>query len=1018
MSQRIRAFAQTTTYLGIAVISIIWGGIYLLDRQERARDYEDAVRQGSNLTRLLDQYITRVVEESDNALIALRQSYQENPKQFDMVSWLRRTRPAAKLALNYGIADADGFVIQSSRGPVPTPLYVGDREHFKFHVTNKTDQLYISAPIVGRVSGHPTIEISRRLNNADGSFAGTAATSLNLDELEGFLGSLDIGQKGVVSLSGFDGIVRARGGRDQGARRLTGVTVSDSPMFQHLREKSEGSYWNTAASSAKFDGVRRLLSYRAISTLPLIAIVGLSRDGIFEKTNNKLQAYIIAGAILSAIVLIVAFLAASHKARISAATDDLKRSKDSIERANHLLNTALEHMPHGLCMFDREQRLVVANDRYAEMYGISPDKIKPGTTLREILEERVKSGTSPEDTEQYILNRLDEVASGVAHYKEDQLRDGRAYAVNHQPMAGGGWVAIHQDITEHKVIERALTESTAAYKVANARFSAALQNMSQGLCMVDAAQKILVANERYRQIYELPEHLIQPGTPLQQIMEFRAKSGNYEASAASGAAAAPLDKRTDIERLGNGRVILILRHAMADGGWLTTHEDITERWRNETRVSYLAHHDALTGLANRSALVEKIEDACARCRRWGEQFNILLIDLDRFKHVNDTFGHPAGDELLIQVAERLKGTLRETDVLARLGGDEFAIVQSNHTAQIDAADILATRIVALLAEPLTIDGNVVSIGASIGVALAPSHGTRAEDLLKMADLALYQAKDLGRNRYAIFEPALGQAAVDKHRLDSELRRALEHNEFEVYFQPIVDTGSLELRSVEALVRWHHPTRGLITPDEFIPFAEETGLILHIGEWVLQAACQQAVKWPASVKVAVNLSAVQLHSANLLDFVVCALVESGLPPERLELEVTETALIEYEAESLLFLRKLKNLGVTVVLDDFGTGYSSLSQLTMFPFDKIKIEKSFTRNMTTRADCAAIITAVLALAHSLDIQTTAEGVETMDQLRILRAAGVSTVQGYLIQHPCPAGELKLGSFLDTKVDEHAA
>jgi len=1018
MSNRIRAFAQTTTYLGVVVISIIWGGIYLLDRQARERDYQAAMRQGSNLTRVLDQYITRVVEEADSALQTLRQSYQEDPKHFDIADWMVRTRSMTKLTLNFGIAGADGYIVQSSHGRLSKPVYVGDREHFVFHIASSTDQLYISAPVVGRITGRSTIEFSRRLSNPDGSFAGTVATSLNLEQLEAFFGSLDIGRHGVVSLVGFDGIVRARGGRNGDARRLVGVAVPDSPLFSHARQWPDGSYWNTPASSAKFDGISRLISYRVVSGLPLIAVVGLSRDGIFHEANVTLRNYGIAGTVLTLIVIIVVILGVRQRAHIAAATDDLKRSKESFERANHLLNTALENMAHGLCMFDRDQRLVVANDRYAQMYAISPDKTKPGTTLRAILEERVRAGMAPENGEEYVRTRLEEVTRRTAHYKENELRDGRVYAVSHQPMPDGGWVAIHQDITEHKTIERALVESTAALKASNARFAAALQNMSQGLCMIDSAQKILVANERYRQIYELPEYLVQPGTPLSQIIEFRAASGNCDGPVRPDSAPSQLNNPTDIERLGNGRVVMILRHAMADGGWLTTHEDITERWRNETRVSYLAHHDALTGLANRSALIEKIEDARARCRRWSENFNVLLIDLDRFKQVNDTFGHPAGDELLIDVAERLKSALRETDVLARLGGDEFAIVQSNPKGQGDAAETLATRIIALISEPFSIDGNVVSIGASIGIAMAPSHGEHANDLMKMADLALYQAKDLGRNRYAIFEPALGQAALDKHKLDSELRHALEHNEFEVHFQPIVDTKTLKMRGAEALIRWRHPTKGLIVPEHFIPSAEESGLILRIGEWVIQAACEEAAKWPSHLKVAVNLSAVQLHNPNILDFVMCALVESGLPPERLELEITETALIEYEAESLMLLRKLKNLGIPVVLDDFGTGYSSLSQLTMFPFDKIKIDKSFTRNMTTRADCAAIITAVLALARSLNIQTTAEGVETNDQLRILRAAGVSAVQGYLIQPPCPASELKFESSLDTKVVENAA
>ena len=273
----------------------------------------------------------------------------------------------------------------------------------------------------------------------------------------------------------------------------------------------------------------------------------------------------------------------------------------------------------------------------------------------------------------------------------------------------------------------------------------------------------------------------------------------------------------------------------------------------------------------------------------------------------------------------------------------------------------------------------------------------------MADLALYHAKSLGRNRYAMFEPALGQAVVEKHNLENELRQALTQSEFELHFQPIVDTKTLKMCSAEALIRWRHPEKGLIAPDRFIPFAEESGLILKIGEWVLQSACNEAMKWPSSMKVAVNLSAVQLRSAALLDQIICVLAETGLPPERLELEVTETALIEYGTEAPILLKKLKNLGITVALDDFGTGYSSLSQLTMFPFDKIKIDKSFIRSMTNRADCAAIISAVLALAQSLDIHTTAEGVEKDEQLRILALAGVTTVQGFLIRPPCPASEL---------------
>ncbi|HZC56834.1 MAG TPA: EAL domain-containing protein [Xanthobacteraceae bacterium] len=1017
MSRWLRAFRQTTTYLGVAVIAIVWGGIYLLASKEHERAYQDAVRQGNNLTRVFEEYVRSVVRETDGALLALRRTYQHDPQNFDIVAWAADTQHS-DLFVQYGITGADGLVKKSTQRRLTTPVYVGDRPHFLSQVDDTTDQLYISPPTIGRVSHKGTIHFSRRLSKPDGSFDGVVVTSLDVEQLEKFFGSLDIGRGGVVSLVGLDGIVRARGGGASSPQNFAGLSIVNSPLFPALRQALAGSYWNTSNSSAKFDNIIRLISYRTVTGIPLVAVVGLTRDGIFQHADDTLRHYVLAGTILTAIVLVVMALGAAGRARVLFANAELQHSKQSIEQSNLLLHTALTNMAHGLSMFNRDMRLVMCNDRYIEMYGMSPDLVKPGTTLRAILESRFHACQSPEEAERFIREKLDNVVTGKTRNTESVLNDGRAIAVNFQPMADGGWVAIHHDITERKNTERALLESTEALKKSNARFAAALQNMSQGLCMFDAEQRILVANKRYRQIYNLPEDLVKPGTTLGQIVEYRITSGNYSGPDPAEYIAAQLRDTTDMEKLGNGRVVMILRHAMADGCWLTTHEDITERWRTETRVAYLAHHDALTGLANRPSLVDKIEDACSRYRWRGEEFSVLMVDLDRFKQVNDTFGHPSGDELLKQVADRLKGALRETDILARLGGDEFAIIQVSDAGQVEAAEALAAKILALIAEPFCVGAIDVGICASIGIALAPEHGTRADDLLKKADLALYHAKSSGRNRYAIFESALGQAAVEKHTLENELRRALARNEFEIHFQPIVDTKTLKMHGAEALIRWRHPERGLIPPDQFIPLAEESGTILQIGEWVLEAACKEAVKWPSSVKVAVNLSAVQLRSASLLDYIMCVLVETGLPPERLELEVTETALIEHGADCVALLRRLKNLGITVALDDFGTGYSSPNQLTMFPFDKIKIDKSFTKGMTNRTDCAAIISAVLALAHSLNIQTTAEGVETEQQLSILRVAGVSTVQGYLIQRPGPASQLNFDGYLIDGVVSDAA
>ena len=436
---------------------------------------------------------------------------------------------------------------------------------------------------------------------------------------------------------------------------------------------------------------------------------------------------------------------------------------------------------------------------------------------------------------------------------------------------------------------------------------------------------------------------------------------------------------------------------------ITVIEDITERRESDNKIFHMAHHDALTGLANRLAVSQKIEDAAARQRRWGDPFTVLLLDLDRFKYVNDTLGHPAGDILLREVATRLGTFLRETDVLARLGGDEFAIIQMGEVNQHEAATGLANRILEMFSKPFNIDGNEITIGTSIGISLAPEHGIDADVLLKTADMALYRAKYSGRNGFTFYDPEMSEAANIRHKLENDLRHAIQRNELELRYQPIINTKTGKICGAEALVRWCHPTEGIILPSLFMPLAEDTGLINKIGEWVLDTACVEAAGWPADIKLAVNLSAVQFRRSDLSDVVIYALAHSGLPPERLELEITETALIEFAADCLPALHRFKSLGIAVALDDFGTGYSSLSQLTMFPFSKIKIDKSFTQNITKRSDCAAIVSATLTLARSLDIETTAEGVETKEQYRLLRLAGVTSLQGYLFKRPCLASEI---------------
>jgi diguanylate cyclase (GGDEF)-like protein len=465
-----------------------------------------------------------------------------------------------------------------------------------------------------------------------------------------------------------------------------------------------------------------------------------------------------------------------------------------------------------------------------------------------------------------------------------------------------------------------------------------------------------------------------------------------------------------IDHLGTGRIVRVKRQVMANSWWVTTHEDVTDMQRNEARIAYLAHTDIITGLANRSHFMEKIEAARAQLAGHGEPFSIFMLDLDHFKFVNDSLGHAAGDLLLKAAGERLQTAIRDFDVVARFGGDEFAIIHAaarDHRR--DGSIVLANRILDAFKAPFEIEGHKMYVGTSIGIALAPDDGTDSEDLLKKSDLALYETKAGGRNGFTFFDPRMTAAVAERHEIEADMRLGLARGEFELHYQPVVDVRTRSVSGVEALVRWRHPEHGLMPPARFIPLAESTGLIIPLGEWVLHQACRDAMAWPSHVTVAVNLSAVQFRKCNLLDAILSALSESGLPPHRLEIEVTETVLLEKDTDHIALLHRLKEIGVSVALDDFGTGYSSLSYLTMFPFDKIKIDQSFIKEMAERADCAAIVCSVIGLGRSLDMTTTAEGVETEEQFEIIRAAGVTLAQGYLFGKPCPVAELDLGSDL---------
>lgn len=525
----------------------------------------------------------------------------------------------------------------------------------------------------------------------------------------------------------------------------------------------------------------------------------------------------------------------------------------------------------------------------------------------------------------------------------------------------------------------------------------ALNNMSQGLCMFDADQRLVTCNRRFVDLYNLGEELTRPGTLLADILAHRVQTGSYNKDPESYFGER-LDMVTqnrhqiDVVEQEDGRTIEILFDPLPGGGWVATHEDITARRQAEARVAYTASHDSLTDLPNRTLFHARLEIALGGVAK-GISLAVHGLDLDRFKDVNDTLGHPIGDALLQEVARRLQADLREGDLVARLGGDEFAIIQMNLDRP-EASGDLAQRLIQTVGAPYLIDGHHIVIGASVGVTIAPTDGVNVDQLLKNADMALYRAKSQGKGMFCFFEQEMDIRLQARRRLEKELRGALQSGEFEVYYQPLFNIRADRISGFEALLRWHHPRRGMVPPDEFIPLAEETGLIVQIGDWVLRQACAEAAKWPATIKVAVNLSPVQFKRQGLLDSVLAALAASGLSPERLELEITEMALLQEGETTLATLHYLRSLGIRIAMDDFGTGYSSLSYLRSFPFDKIKIDRSFIKSLSSGGDASAIVRTVTRLANDLGISSTAEGVERPEDLDFLRENGCTEIQGYLI------------------------
>ncbi|HEX9213764.1 MAG TPA: EAL domain-containing protein [Bradyrhizobium sp.] len=750
------------------------------------------------------------------------------------------------------VFDSNGMLINSSRRWPVADISVADRGYFNRLKNDPIAQEEIEV-VPGRLGNGPAIVIARRVSGLHGEFLGMVTRAITPEQLESYFASTGLGEDSSIAMHHQNGQLLAR------------IPHVDDMIGQNYRTGSpeqkavfERTFVTTQLASP-IDGKDRIVASRLLTGEPLVIVATKSLDAMLATWRTQTKFFVTVAVLSIGLLVLTLFLIFRQVTR-----------RLSVEKQR--LDTAMNTMTQGLLMFDQDERLIVCNRRYIEMYRLSTNLVKPDAYFRDVIQHRRDTGSFEGDVDTYC----DSILSSVGR-------------------------------TQSAIVETA-----------------------------------------------------------------------------------------------DGRLIEIKNQPGAAGGWLATHDDVTERIRADERIAHMAHYDALTDLPNRVLMRGHLERRVAELAA-GKPFAILYIDVDEFKGVNDSLGHEVGDELLRQVANRLRACVSGNDLVARLGGDEFAIIKAGTCDQAELS-ALAEQILTTLRMPVDCKGQEIATDASIGIAVAPDHGDNLDDLLKRADLAMYAAKSEGRGTFRIFVPEYDAKARLRRQLELDLRQALVRGEFEVHYQPLVDLAANVVTGCEALLRWHHPERGMVSPADFIPVAEDTGLIGEIGEWVLRQACTEAASWLGDIHIAVNVSPVQFRSKTLALKVAAALAESGLAPGRLELEITETVLIRDDEEALTILQQLRELGVRIALDDFGTGYSSLSYLHRFPFDKIKIDRSFISDIGEPEDSSPIVQAVVHMAAARHMATTAEGVETEAQREVLRKLGCSQMQGWLFSPAVPAAKLK--------------
>ena len=980
---------------GFVLVAGIAAGTAWTVQNSKNRALADSQRELKNTALILSQQLDR----SFQAIDLVEKSVAVRVQSLGVVSsqdLLRRmSGQDAALMLKAGISgleqvdylqifNADGDVVSSSLA-VPPAINIADRDHFIRLKTGDQLTTNFSAPVLSRTDGTWTVFQNRRLTAPDGTFIGVVSAAVTLSYFEKLFGAIELGEASSITLYQSDGRLLARVPHNES---VTGEYFKAALVALGDRDSATARFVGTIYRND------RLLAAHRLAHFPMYMSVAV--DVRAALADWRQETYILLGAgglgvisVTGLMLLIMRYLFREQA---------LSNRRLELERER--LDTAINNMPQGLLMFDASAKLVVCNRRYTEMYGLSLDAVKPGCSLRDLILLRKAAGGIPGDVDEYYADVLRQLEQGGSE-TIFETKAGRIIARKDQPVASGGWVTTHTDITERMKIERERDHSREFLKQVIDRVpSAIIVKDIQTFCyvLVNAAAEKYFGVTSDRIVGKTSRDLWAPATAdliAEQDKQLLESEGYLS-----------FDEHR-FETPGNGSRIITSKRIIVrdDHGapryMLSVMDDVTERKLANERIVHMAHYDALTDLPNRVLFREQLEQALKWVHR-GEQVAVLFLDLDHFKTVNDSLGHPVGDELLKAVAGRLTACLSDTDSVARLGGDEFAIIQTAIAVPEDTTSLVG-RIFAALKPPFEVNGHQLLAETSIGIAVAPDDGVDSDQLLKNADLAMYGAKAEGRGVYRFFEPDMDARVKARRAIEFDLREAIQRLELELVYQPIVSLENETISGCEALLRWHRPGRGTVSPADFIPIAEETGLIVPIGEWVIRAACVQAASWPDDIKISVNVSPVQFKNGGFVQLVVNALAMSGLAPSRLELEITEAVFIQDAAQALALLNQLRAFGVRIAMDDFGTGYSSLSYLQRFPFDKIKIDQSFIKGVEESVGQQSIVQAVMTIAKTRNMTTTAEGVETEQQKEVLRALGCTELQGYLFSPPISAAKM---------------